>query len=164
MMCARREGRLSIKGKRMSKIKKLSEVENLLLNMSDSCLPYDLSDDQRKLLERRFGQDWFTKLGYKEPEYKRPPLSGHQRLLEKVVLEQNILLPYPLRFSAMEVLFRHYREKYKMARFEDFEWVPYYTMITGCMDNRMYTLFGYKYESWGKHVARVKSGKKKSEK
>lgn len=48
------------------------ETNNLLLNMSGGLLPKDLSENEVKLLRDRFGPDWFTKLGYSEPEYERP--------------------------------------------------------------------------------------------
>jgi hypothetical protein len=48
------------------------ETNNLLLNMSGGLLPKDLSENEIGLLRDRFGPDWFTKLGYSEPEYERP--------------------------------------------------------------------------------------------
>ena len=52
----------------------ISDVENLLLNMSGGLLPKDLQPDEIKLLESKYGPDWFTKLGYTEPEYERPKI------------------------------------------------------------------------------------------
>ena len=50
----------------------IDNTDNLLLNMSAGLLPKDLQPDEIKLLEIRYGKEWFEKLGYKEPEYKKP--------------------------------------------------------------------------------------------
>lgn len=51
---------------------KISDVDNLLLNMSAGLLPENLSPNEIKLLEDKFGKNWFETLGYKEPMYKKP--------------------------------------------------------------------------------------------
>lgn len=48
-----------------------TEVGNLLLNMSAGVLPEHLTKDEVELLEKEYGENWFEKLGYSEPEYKR---------------------------------------------------------------------------------------------
>jgi hypothetical protein len=53
---------------------KLSPVENLLLNMSAGLLPKDLTHKEITLLQDVYGKDWFTILGYSEPEYKNPQI------------------------------------------------------------------------------------------
>jgi len=50
----------------------LTNLENLLLNMSSGLLPEHLSKDEVKLLEEKYGPDWFSELGYKESEYNKP--------------------------------------------------------------------------------------------
>ena len=47
------------------------EVDNLLLNMTAGLLPKDLTESEVKILEDRFGKDWFTELGYTEEKYER---------------------------------------------------------------------------------------------
>ena len=49
-----------------------TEVENLLLNMASGLLPEHLSKDDIELLVDKYGENWFTVLGYTEPEYKKP--------------------------------------------------------------------------------------------
>ena len=49
-----------------------TEVENLLLNMTGGLLPEHLSMEEVELLVAKFGEDWFTVLGYTEPKYKKP--------------------------------------------------------------------------------------------
>lgn len=51
---------------------KEQEVSNLLLNMQGGLLPEHLQEDEVKLLEEKFGVNWFDELGYTEPKYKRP--------------------------------------------------------------------------------------------
>ena len=51
---------------------KFTEVQNLLLNMSSGLLPEHLNKREIGLLVKKFGNDWFSELGYKEPDYKRP--------------------------------------------------------------------------------------------
>lgn len=46
-------------------------VENLLLNMTAGLLPADLDEEEVKLLEDRFGKNWFNELGYNDDEYER---------------------------------------------------------------------------------------------
>jgi len=45
-------------------VKKLREVENLLLNMTGGLMPADLNKHEVELLEKEFGKDWLLKLGY----------------------------------------------------------------------------------------------------
>lgn len=55
------------------KLKKgLSPVDNLFLNMTAGLLPEHLSKDEISLLIDEYGDDWFEKLGYSEPEYIKP--------------------------------------------------------------------------------------------
>ena len=56
----------------MEKITFTDEVENLLLNMGGGLLPEHLCKEEIELLKGKYGNDWFTKLGYKEPKYKNP--------------------------------------------------------------------------------------------
>ena len=58
---------------------KVTNVDNLLLNMSGGLLPENLQADDVKLLEEKYGVDWFTVLGYTEPEYKKPVFDGKVR-------------------------------------------------------------------------------------
>lgn len=51
---------------------KITEVQNLCLNMMSGLLPENLTEKEVKLLVKEFGEDWFKKLGYAEPEYKKP--------------------------------------------------------------------------------------------
>ncbi len=53
----------------------MTELENLLLNMSAGLLPEYLSNDDVRLLVKKYGEDWFENLGYSEPEYKKPHLT-----------------------------------------------------------------------------------------
>lgn len=49
-----------------------TDVGNLLLNLVSGCLPEYLTKNEVNLLAKRFGENWFEKLGYKEPDYKKP--------------------------------------------------------------------------------------------
>jgi len=49
-----------------------TELGNLLLNMSGGLLPEHLSKQEVDLLTKEYGNDWFEKLGYTEPGYKKP--------------------------------------------------------------------------------------------
>lgn len=49
----------------------IDEVDNLLLNMKAGLLPKDLTESEVRLLEDRYGNDWFTELGYTEDDYDR---------------------------------------------------------------------------------------------
>ena len=49
-----------------------SDLDNLLLNMSSGLLPEHLRKDEINLLEKKYGKNWFAKLGYTEPDYKKP--------------------------------------------------------------------------------------------
>lgn len=51
---------------------KLRYVENVLLNMSAGLLPNELNKYEIQVLIDEFGEDWFEKLGYTEPEYEKP--------------------------------------------------------------------------------------------
>jgi hypothetical protein len=50
----------------------IDECDNLLLNMMGGLLPEHLSMEEVKLLEIRFGSDWFDVLGYDDNNYVRP--------------------------------------------------------------------------------------------
>lgn len=50
----------------------VEKLGNLILNMISGLIPEDLSDDEIVLLAKVYGLDWFDKLGYTEPEYRRP--------------------------------------------------------------------------------------------
>lgn len=49
----------------------IDEVDILLLNMKAGLLPKDLTESEVILLEERFGENWFTELGYNDWEYER---------------------------------------------------------------------------------------------
>ena len=49
----------------------IDDVDNLLLNMKAGLLPKDLTESEVRLLEDRYGNDWFTELGYTEDDYDR---------------------------------------------------------------------------------------------
>lgn len=49
----------------------IDEIDILLLNMKAGLLPKELTESEVKLLEERFGMNWFTELGYDEWEYER---------------------------------------------------------------------------------------------
>jgi len=48
------------------------ELENLLLNMFGGLLPEHLSKEEQEMLKNAYGENWFERLGYAEPEYKKP--------------------------------------------------------------------------------------------
>ena len=48
------------------------EVENLLMNISAGLLSESLCVSEIKLLKQKYGDNWFEKLGYSEPKYKKP--------------------------------------------------------------------------------------------
>ena len=50
----------------------IDETTNLLLNMASGLLPEHLTPREVKMLENKFGKNWFEELGYNEPEYKKP--------------------------------------------------------------------------------------------
>jgi hypothetical protein len=50
----------------------IDDYANLILNMSGGLLPEDLIEDEVILLIEKDGEDWFEKLGYSEPKYKKP--------------------------------------------------------------------------------------------
>ena len=54
-----------------------NEVENLVLNMSGGLLPENLSKTEVELLKTRYGSNWFNKLGYTEPRYRRSHFDKH---------------------------------------------------------------------------------------
>lgn len=45
---------------------------NLMLNLSAGLLPENLTEKEVGLLKEGHGDDWFEKLGYTEPGYKKP--------------------------------------------------------------------------------------------
>lgn len=49
-----------------------SEFENLLLNLSAGLKPENLSNEEISLMEANLGLEWFEKLGYSQPEYRKP--------------------------------------------------------------------------------------------
>lgn len=49
----------------------IDEVDCLLLNMKAGLLPKDLTESEVRLLEDRYGKDWFAELGYNEDDYDR---------------------------------------------------------------------------------------------
>ena len=51
------------------------EVGNLLMNMSAGLLPENLCVVEIELLKQKYGDNWFEKLGYTEPKYKKPIVS-----------------------------------------------------------------------------------------
>jgi len=50
----------------------LESIQNLVLNLGAGLLPEYLTKDEIELLKIKFGSNWFTKLGYSEPQYKNP--------------------------------------------------------------------------------------------
>lgn len=56
----------------LTKLDLEDETTNLILNMSAGLLPENLSIDEVELLKKKYGEDWFTVLGYTEPQYKKP--------------------------------------------------------------------------------------------
>lgn len=57
----------------LEKIDLEDETNNILLNMTGGLLPEHLSAREIGLLTKRFGGDWFHKLGYKEEDGYRNP-------------------------------------------------------------------------------------------
>lgn len=53
-------------------MQQIDKTTNILLNMNGGLLPEQLSEDEIKLLQEKFGDDWFYKLGYNDQEYKNP--------------------------------------------------------------------------------------------
>lgn len=51
---------------------KITDTENLVLNMSGGLLPENLTQSEILLLKKEYGENWFEKLGYSEPDYKLP--------------------------------------------------------------------------------------------
>jgi hypothetical protein len=49
-----------------------NELDNLLMNMNMGLLPENLCQSEIELLEQKYGNNWFEKLGYSEPKYKKP--------------------------------------------------------------------------------------------
>lgn len=49
-----------------------NELDNLLMNMSAGLLPENLCLEEVELLKGKYGNNWFEKLGYSEPKYKKP--------------------------------------------------------------------------------------------
>ena len=50
----------------------ITEVQNLILNMSGGLLPEHLQEDEINLLKKKYGKNWFKELGYDETNYKNP--------------------------------------------------------------------------------------------
>jgi hypothetical protein len=50
----------------------ISDIENLLLNMSSGLLPEYLKEKEVAMLVKRFGINWFEELGYDHVNYKHP--------------------------------------------------------------------------------------------
>lgn len=50
----------------------ISDIDNLLLNMSGGLLPENLSREEVNLLKKKYGESWFDVLGYKYPDYRKP--------------------------------------------------------------------------------------------
>jgi hypothetical protein len=48
------------------------QLNNLIINMASGLLPNQLCGFEIDLLIREYGKNWFEKLGYTEPEYKKP--------------------------------------------------------------------------------------------
>lgn len=67
----RKQTTIKIKDVDFSKIQ-FTDLANLLLNMSAGLEPKDLSAEEVNLLEANFGEFWFQKLGYSEPDYSKP--------------------------------------------------------------------------------------------
>jgi len=51
---------------------KLDALDNLIMNMSAGLLPENLCVSEINLLKQKYGDNWFEKLGYSEPKYKKP--------------------------------------------------------------------------------------------
>ena len=47
-------------------MKPLDSVDSLLIFMSAGLLPKDLTEEEVQTLRERYGEDWFTELGYDE--------------------------------------------------------------------------------------------------
>ncbi|CAB1251769.1 protein of unknown function [Ruminococcaceae bacterium BL-6] len=62
---------IKIEGKDIDKLLG-DKTNNLLLNLATGSLPEYLTKDEVELLKQRYGDDWFTELGYSEPKYKKP--------------------------------------------------------------------------------------------
>jgi len=60
-----------------------TDLDNLLMNMSSGLLPEHLSVREIELLTEKYGDDWFDKLGYTEPQYVRPRLNAKGELIAK---------------------------------------------------------------------------------
>ena len=67
----RKQTTMTLKNLDFSKVQ-FTELFNLLLNMSSGLEPKDLSADEVRLLEANFGEFWFQKLGYSEPDFSKP--------------------------------------------------------------------------------------------
>lgn len=51
------------------------KVVNIILNLSSGLEPINLSKQECKLLEKKYGSDWFEKIGYDETTHKKPDWS-----------------------------------------------------------------------------------------
>ena len=50
----------------------MTELTNLLLNMSSGLLPEHLKEREISLLEKEYGKNWFEELGYNKKLYRNP--------------------------------------------------------------------------------------------
>ena len=50
----------------------ISEVDNIIFNLSGGLLPEYLCKDEVDLLINKYGVNWFEKLGYNETKFKKP--------------------------------------------------------------------------------------------
>lgn len=50
----------------------MTDLDNLLINLAMGLPPESLSKDEMKMLEDKYGPDWFGVLGYEKPDWKRP--------------------------------------------------------------------------------------------
>ncbi len=62
----------------MEKTFEIDDTTNLLLNLSGGLLPSQLTLDEVRMLETRFGKKWFDELGY-DLTYEKPNISEVSR-------------------------------------------------------------------------------------
>lgn len=55
-----------------------TDAENIVLNMSAGLLPENLTKSEVKILIDTYGENWFEKLGYSEPKYKKPKFNNER--------------------------------------------------------------------------------------
>jgi len=51
----------------------IDDLANLLLNLSAGVHPMHLQEDEIKLLQEKYGEDWLNELGYTEDWLKNNP-------------------------------------------------------------------------------------------